>query len=109
MVDIEEVVRRLDKRPGFKVVSYCEVGLPVFLVSPLVTLREQSPVGVLEETFLKCIDVGVQSASAITSFLGIPRDIVLTQIGGLLYEQVIRPDPKRDEHYGLTARGATRL
>jgi hypothetical protein len=109
MPEIEDIVRRVDKRPGFKVASHCEVGLPVFLVSPLVTLREHSPIGVLEETVLKCIDDGDVSVAAMTEFLGIPRDIVLTQIGALMYEQAVREDPKLEENYALSARGVTRL
>lgn len=109
MGEPEEVVRRLDRRPGFKVVSHCEVGLPIFMVSPLVTLRERTSIGVLEETVLKCIDAGVSSADSIAAFLGIPEEIVRTQLGGLLYENLLRPDPKSSDRYGLTARGVTRL
>jgi hypothetical protein len=108
MPDVEEVVSRLDRRPGFKVVSFCEVGLPIFSVVPLVTLREQSEIGVLEETVLKCLEANVDTVASLVSFLGVPSEIVSTQIGALLYEQLARHDPATDR-YSLTARGLTRL
>lgn len=108
MIETEELVRRLDKRPGFKVVSYCDVGLPIFQVTPLITLREPSPIGVIEEFVLKSIDSKVSKPDAISQFLGIPQGIVETQIGSLLYESVVRRDSTTGI-YLLTAKGMARL
>jgi len=108
MDDVEEIVRRLDKRPGFKIVSHCEVGLPVFSVIPLVTLREECQIGVLEETVLRCIRHGVDTSSTISSFLGVPNDVLSAQIGALLYEGVIRQGIDSDS-YILSPKGLTRL
>lgn len=108
MFENDEVVRRLDCRPGFKVVSFSEVGLPIFAVTPLITLREPSPIGVIEEFVLKSLDAGVCTLASLTSFLGVPSEIIATQIGALLYEQVVRSEPGADK-YALTARGLTRL
>lgn len=108
MDDVEEIVHRLDRRPGFKVVSHCEVGLPIFSVIPLITLHEESQIGVLEETVLKCIKNGVNTSSEICSFLGLPIEILAAQIGALLYEGVVRQGLDSDSYF-LSPKGVTRL
>jgi len=108
MPEANEVVARLDRRPGFKVVSFSEVGLPIFAVTPLITLREPSPIGVLEEFVLKCVDAGVDTMASLNLFLGVPTEILSAQIGALLYEQIVRNE-SGIERYALTAKGVTRL
>ena len=108
MSDIDEIVSRLDRRPDFRIVTYAEVGLPVFSVTPLITVREEASVGVLEEFVLKSLDAGVQSLNALTAFLGIPEEIIATQIGAMIYEQLVSEDADHAQ-YSLTSKGRTRL
>ena len=78
LLESAEVARRLDRRAGFRIVAFSDVGLPVFAISPLVTLRERAQVGVVEEIVLKSLDAGVDTVEALSAFLGIPSTLVAT-------------------------------
>ena len=109
MLSPDEVVRMADRRPGFKVVSYREIGLPVFYVKPLVTLKEVTEIGPIQEYVLRCLDMGIGTTEGITQYLGLSERIVNGQLGDLVYERLVTRVDKQSAIYSLTGKGATFL
>jgi hypothetical protein len=72
----EEVARRYACRSSFRLADYAEVGLPVYrlTVQAYFLLRKQIPPS--EEFVLKAIEAGLDSADAISNFLGLERLLV---------------------------------
>lgn len=109
MIEPDAVARKMDKRDGFKVVAYREVGVPVFRLNCLITLQEAGELGAIEEFVLRCISQLVDTASAIEVFLGLPGKIVTQQLGQLLYEGAIRQIEDAPPRYQLTRLGSSRV
>lgn len=105
----EEIASRLDCRPGYAIVAYKEVGLPVFRLSTLLTLQEDSRIGPIEEYVLRAIEAGVNSVDLLTSFLGLPPAIVQKQLGDLGYEGLLSESNIGGAHFSINKRGQTRL
>ena len=109
MIDYEDVVRRLDKREGFTVADYREVGLPVFRLSCALTVQEASSLGAIEEYVLRGILAGVNTVEALVRFLGLPPRLVVTQLGQLVYESAVSEKPSEQVTYSLLPEGTHRL
>lgn len=109
MLKIEDAVQRVDDRPGFSVVNYREVGLPVFRLKVLSTLQAEQQIGPIENYILQSIAAGINDVPNITEFLGLPRLVVESQIGAMAYENLIVIKETKGSHLTLTPRGKTRL
>lgn len=105
----DEVVRMADRRPGFNVVSYREIGLPIFYVKPLVTLKEVTEIGPIQEYVLRCLELGIRTTEGITKYLGLSERIVNGQLGDLAYEGLVARVVDQSAAYSLTGKGATVL
>lgn len=110
METVDELVKRADKRPGYAIVNYREVALPIFRVQPLLTLQVQREIGPIEEFVLRAIRANVGPADEIAYFLGLPVVVVNKQIGDLLYEDVIeRAGGGAERTFQLTVKGRQRI
>lgn len=109
MLSPEKIVESADRRPGFRVVTYREIGLPVFSMKPLVTIQEHSEIGPIEEYVLRSIDLGISRSPDIASYLGLPDKIVNHQLGTLAYENMVAKIVETLDTYSLTPSGLTRL
>ena len=109
MSSIEEIVGRLDTRPNHSVVSYREVGIPVFFINAQLTLQEDAKIGPIHEFLLRCIRAGVSSPESISEFLALPLAVVNKQLGAFLYERVVSREKGGSETYQLTKKGHLEL
>ncbi|MFP7722324.1 phospholipase D-like domain-containing protein [Lysobacter sp. A3-1-A15] len=109
MSDLEGIAQRLDRRDGYRLISYREVGLPVFRVNCAVTLQQASELGAIEEFMLKAIARGVDSIDDLERFLGLPPKVVVTQLGQLAFENAVAARGGEPVRYALTAEGSRRL
>ncbi len=109
MLSPERIVEIADRRPGFRVVTYREIGLPVFSMKPLVTIQEHSEIGPIEEYVLRAVDLGISRSPDIASYLGLPNIIVNHQLGTLAYENLVAQVADTLDIYSLTPSGLTRL
>jgi len=109
MSDLEEIAQRLDRRDDYRLISYREVGLPVFRVNCVVTLQGASELGAIEEFMLKAIALGVDSIDDLESFLGLPPKVVISQLGQLAYENAVAAHGGAPVRYTLTVEGSRRL
>lgn len=94
----DEIARQFDDRPGYRLVDYEEVGLPIYrIVSTVLTLQPKaySPI---EEFVLRAIHVGLSSPDDIAGFLGINRAIVEGTASSLIREDEVVLDQVGDLH-----------
>ncbi|MFE9362846.1 phospholipase D-like domain-containing protein [Streptomyces sp. NPDC006978] len=81
---IEETVRRLSKRPGYRLVTYREVGLPHWDVPIRCRLLKNKSLGVLDEFILRCIEAGLAVSDDVAGFLVLPVEVVDAAMGRLV-------------------------
>lgn len=109
MIDGDAVAKRLDSRDGFRVISYREVGLPVFRLSCALTLQETTNLGAIEEFTLRAILHGVSDIVGLERFLGLPKKVVATQVGQLVFEGAAMVQPGEPPRYQIAPEGLRRL
>lgn len=109
MIDTDAVAKRLDKRVGFKLVSYREVGLPVFRFNAAITMQETSKVGAIEEFVLRAARSGIRNVEALQRFLGLPERLIQSQIGQLVYEGSLVASQSAVDSYEITMLGERQL
>lgn len=102
MIDLDEVAKRLDRRDGFRVVAYREVGLPLFRMSCALTLQEISELGAIEEYMLRSISLGVNTVNDVERFLGLPYRVVVAQLGQLVTDELVRQVSAEPHRYRIT-------
>lgn len=109
MANIEQSVESADRRPGYKVVNYREVALPVFRVTPLVTLQAQTKIGPIEEFIFRVLKLQIDNPRDISFFLGLPEIVVHKQLGALAYENMVFANKEAGNRFTLTKKGLQRL
>lgn len=100
---------RLDKRDGFSLTSYLDVGLPVYRFPIVLTLQETSELGAIEEHVLRAIELGIDTITDLEAFLGLPGIVLTNQIGRLVYEHALTFQESNHATYKLLAEGNRRL
>ena len=83
-MNAEVVARRFARRPGFELVSYRQVALPVFRLSLRVLLLETKRVPPISEFIMKAIDAGLGDQVDIAGLLGLEQEIVNAGIVSLI-------------------------
>jgi hypothetical protein len=105
----EEVARRYaHRRPGFTLISYREVALPLWRLNLRVLTLARRPLPPIQEFALRTLDAGLRSTPRIAAFLGLEERVVVAALAELLSADLIvglAPDPKREAAYTLTDRG----
>lgn len=76
----EQVAQKYERRTGFELVDYAEVGLPVYrLLTEVVTVSTRE-ISTIKEFVLRLIAVGATDESFISGILGLPSDLVSLSI-----------------------------
>ncbi|WP_086769818.1 phospholipase D-like domain-containing protein [Streptomyces bobili] len=106
---VEETVRRLSKRPGYRLVTYREVGLPHWDVPIRCRLLKKKSLSVLDEFILRSIEAGLSVSDDIAGFLVLPVEVVDAAMGRLVVSGHIIAVAGRSNaqpvHYVLSDRG----
>jgi hypothetical protein len=108
----EDIARRHAMRPGFRLVDYAEVGLPIyrlFLEAFFLAKKQVPPVA---EFVLKAIDAGLKSPEEIGVFLGLEAPIVNDAFATLVQTDDIylaAPPGSRTQVLSLTPKGRQTL
>lgn len=108
-MNADEIVRRFSKRPGFKLVSYQEVGLPVwklFLRILVLAHREIPPV---EEFVLRSVQAGVRQLKDVNGLLGLEERVTLSAAAALVGNDFLTSIPANETTFSLTPRGTHAL
>jgi hypothetical protein len=72
----DEIARGFDDRPGFDLVDFEEVGLPVYRLTSTVLTLQPKAYSPIEEFVLRAIEAGLENIETVTGFLGISASIV---------------------------------
>ncbi|MEG4803684.1 phospholipase D-like domain-containing protein [Microcoleus sp. ARI1-B5] len=103
-----EELRRYDNRTGFDLVSFKEVGLPVYKITVQALTQLRKPIPPIEEYVLKAINAGLSYETDIAGFLGLePLIIRETMINLRISEDIdlIAPDGSLMQVWKLTKKG----
>ncbi|MCK2238960.1 MULTISPECIES: hypothetical protein [unclassified Crossiella] len=90
---VEDVVQRLSRRPGYRLITYREVAIPHWDVPLQCRVLARKPLPPLDEFSLRSIEAGLHTSDEVTRFLGVPANVVEATLGKLLSHGHIAPTP----------------
>lgn len=99
-------------RPGYTLVSFKEAALPVYVLTARVLVLERKPLGPIDEGVLKAVGAGLSSPDDVSSFLGLPRNVLTAVFAGLNSNELInyaRLSGSDAASLSLTSRGRLAL
>lgn len=105
----EEIVQRFSRRPGLKLVSYQEVGLPVWKLFLRVLILAHRDLPPVEEFVLRSVQAGLRRPPEINGLLGLENRITLTAAAALVGEDFLTSVPADETTLALTPRGTQAL
>ena len=79
----EQIAQRHQYRTGYRLADYAEVGLPVYLLTVRASTLARKKISPIEEFVLKSVDLGLQTASEVASFLGLQERVVKGSLADL--------------------------
>lgn len=109
---LEEVARRYDDRPGFKVVDCKDVVLPVYRITVQALTLLHKPVPPIEEFVLKAVDTGLSSEDDISAFLGLEHPVTKNALYTLRMSDdidLVAPPGSQIQEWRLTKKGERTL
>ncbi|MFJ6755730.1 phospholipase D-like domain-containing protein [Streptomyces sp. NPDC091273] len=106
---IENIVQRLSRRPGYRLVTYREVGLPFWDVPVRCRLLKRKSLNVLDEFTLRCVEAGLNVSDDVARFLHLPPEVADAVMGRLVVRGHILAVPANREtstvHYVISNSG----
>jgi hypothetical protein len=102
-----EAAERFARRPGFDLVTFREVGLPVYRQPLLTVVMADRQLPALQEFALRAVDAGFETPAAIAEFLGLDERDLDEAPYGLVTEQFLelRAGTNGADPLALTQRG----
>lgn len=80
----EEVAARFDDRPGFRLVDFGDVGLPIYKLTATGLLLARKNLSPIEEFVLRSVHIGFSDAAEIPSLLGLGAATVEAALASLI-------------------------
>lgn len=108
----EEIARRYGVRPGYRLISYRQVGLPYWNMNLRCQVLDRTPLSPVDEFLLSCIDAELQTVVEIVDFLGLPEPVVVGSMATLVSGGSLSPVPTSGDEatrFVLTKKGRTEL
>ena len=99
---IDETVRNLPPRPGFRIADYAEVGLPIYKLSTRVYAQAPKKLSAIEEFVLRLVSSGVHRTEEIAAFLGLPVPFIDGTLSSLIAGELLSLTPTSDRTQRLT-------
>lgn len=93
MLKADEVARNFDDRPGFNLVDFEEVGLPVYRITSTVLSLQPKAYSPIEEFVLRAVDADLNSVETVAGFLGISSKIVEATASILIKDDELIAEP----------------
>lgn len=100
----DEIARRLDNRAGYELITYREVGLPIFGIYAIALVLERQERSCIEEFTLRALSVGLETSEQVQGLLGLPRKTIDTTLAELVRQEAIQSSGGSDRLI-LTERG----
>lgn len=80
----EDVATLFEKRPGYRLVDFEEVGLPVYWLTAIVTTLQPKAYPALDEFVLRSVAAGLTAPTDLGGFLGVGEDVVVQAASRLI-------------------------
>lgn len=90
---LEDIARQFDDRPGFKLVDYEEVGLPIYRITSTVLTLQPKSYSPIEEFVLRAVEAGLDEIGTVSGFLGINNTIVEATASILIKDDELIAEP----------------
>jgi|GEM_PF-4519864 len=80
----EDIATLFEERPGYSLVDFEEVGLPVYRLTAIVTTLQPKAYSALDEFILRSISAGLTSPASLGQFLGVGEPVVVEAASRLI-------------------------
>lgn len=102
-----DIARRFSSKPGFRLIDYRQVALPVFVVDIDAIVIAPKPLPLADEFLLRSIAEGVDTPDDIAGFLGLEAMFVKKRLGELIGQDLVAYNPSEGgiARANLTAKG----
>lgn len=106
-----EIARRFGAKPGFQLIDYTEVALPIFVVPIDAIVIASKPLPLVDEFLLRSIVEGIDTLQDLLGFLGLDGSFVTKRLGELVGEDLLSYAPGDDgqARASLTEKGKDAL
>ncbi len=101
---IEDIVARFDDRPGFRLVDFGEIGLPVYKLTATALMLTRKSLSPIEEFILRTIHMGFSQVSEVSALLGLGETTVCSSLANLIRSEDVIEQP--DNSISLTLKGS---
>jgi len=109
---VHQIAEKHAFKPGFRLIDFMEVGLPVYHVILQVSTLLRKKIAPLDEFVMRCLNFGMRDCDEISAFLGLDRRIVESVVSGLIRDNDValsgQPN-STDQSLKLTVRGQKSL
>ncbi len=109
MVPLEpnDIARRYGSKPGYQLIDFLQVVLPVFVIPIEAIVIASKPLGLVDEFLLRSITENINTLPTISGFLGLDEVFVKKRLGELITDDLIgyAPEPNGIATAKVTAKG----
>lgn len=91
-----EVARRFGAKPGFQLIDFTQVALPIFVVPIDAIVIASKPLGLVDEFVLRSISEEVDTLDDLAGFLGLDAVFVRKRLGELIGQDLVSYGPNPD-------------
>lgn len=81
---VNEIAEKYAYKPGFQLIDFMEVGLPVYHVVLQVSTLMRKKIAPMDEFVMRCLKFGMRDCGEISMFLGLDRRIVEGVVSSLI-------------------------
>ncbi len=102
-----DIARRYGSKPGYQLIDFLQVALPVFVIPIEAIVIASKPLGLVDEFLLRSITENINTLSTISGFLGLDEVFVKKRLGELITDDLIgyAPEPNGIATAKVTAKG----
>ncbi|NBU07867.1 MAG: hypothetical protein EBS84_02430 [Proteobacteria bacterium] len=106
-----DIARRFGAKPGFQLIDFTQVALPVFVVPIDAIVIASKPLQLVDEFLLRSIAEGLNTLEAVAGFLGLENVFVKKRLGELIGQDLLAYGPGEDgsPKAALTTKGTDAL
>lgn len=102
-----DIARRYGAKPGYQLIDFLQVALPVFVIPIEAIVIAAKPLGLVDEFLLRSINENINTLPTISGFLGLDEVFVKKRLGELITSDLIgyAPEPDGIAIAKVTAKG----
>lgn len=107
-----EIARKFGSKPGFQLIDFTQVALPVFVVPIDAIVIASKPLALVDEFALRSIAEEIDTLDDLSGFLGLDGPFVKKRLGELIGQDLVAYGPSEDSgspKAKLTAKGSEAL